>query len=34
MESLEQISKKYKKMLTRNNKEFLFENDEYILNKY
>ena len=34
MESLEQISKKYKKMLTGNNKECLIENDEYILNKY
>ena len=31
MESLEQISKKYKKMLTGKNKECLIENDEYIL---
>ena len=31
MESLEQISKKYKKMLTGKNKDCLIENDEYIL---
>ena len=31
MESLEQISKKYKKMLTEKNKECLIENHEYIL---
>ena len=31
MESLEQISKKYKNMLTGKNKECLIENDEYIL---
>ena len=31
MENLEQISKKYKKMLAWKNKECLIENDEYIL---